>query len=233
MKRRAALVLAMAVGLLLLTTGVSWAKAHGGVAATVAPDGTAVFTTTDGPAPADIKVSVASYTGLWKGQTEPEMFFAVTRGTIAAGTSTLTLKVAIPSCGPFEMDTFLGWEVPEKIFYPEGSGPNGLKGQEYETVLPPCTTPTPTPTTSPSVSPSETPSVTPSVPPSVSPTNHPGSVSPSTSTSVLGEKLGSGASLAATGSTAAAPMTVLGVALLALGLVAVATARRRRPARRH
>lgn len=221
MKRRAALVLAMAVGLLLLTTGVSWAKAHGGVSATVAPDGTAVFTTTDGPATTDIKVSVASYTGLWKGQTEPEMFFAVTRGVIAAGTSSVTLKVAIPSCGPFQMDTFLGWEVPAKIFFPEGSGPNGLKGQEYEDVLPACTTPTPTPTTSPSVS------------PSVSPTNHPGSVSPSTTTSVLGEKLGSGASLAATGSPAAAPMTVLGAALLALGLTAVVTARRRRPARRH
>jgi hypothetical protein len=227
MKRRAALVLAMAVGLLLLTTGVSWAKAHGGVSATVAPDGTAVFTTTDGPATADIKVSVASYTGLWKGQTEPEMFFAVTRGVIAAGTSTVTLKVAIPSCGPFQMDTFLGWEVPAKIYYPEGSGVNGLKGQEYEDVLAPCTTPTPTPTT--------TPSVTPSVSPTTSPTNHPGSVSPtaSTSTSVLGEKLASGESLAATGSSAAGPMTALGTALLALGLVAVATARRRRPARRH
>src|SRR6476661_8129502 len=82
--RRASLILVMTVGILVLTTGVSWARAHGGVAATVAPDGTAVFTTTNGPAPADIKVTVASYTGLWRGQTEPEMLFKVVRGTIPA-----------------------------------------------------------------------------------------------------------------------------------------------------
>ena len=126
MKLRAPLTLAMTAAIVVLTAGASWAGPHGGVAATVAPDGTFVFTTTNGAAATDIAVTAASYTGLWKGQTEPEMFFAVTRGVIAAGTSTVTLKVAIPSCGPFQMDTFLGWEVPAKIYYPEGSGVNGL-----------------------------------------------------------------------------------------------------------
>jgi hypothetical protein len=219
MKHRASLVVAMTLGFVVLTAGSSWARPHGGVAATVFPDGTAVFTTTNGPAPADIKVTVASYTGLWKNQTEPEMLFAATRGTIAAGTSSLTLKVAIPSCGPFEMDSFLGWQIPDKIFYPEGNGPNGLKGQQYDTVLPPCTVKTPTPT--PSVSPSVTPSISPIV----------ASDQPSTTPSARGEAVAaSDASLAATGSPAVGYVVVAGLGLLLLGVAGVTGARR---ARRH
>lgn len=222
MKHRVPLVLAMTLGFVVLTAGWSWARPHGGVAATVAPDGTAVFTTTNGPAPADIKVTVASYTGLWKGQTEPEMLFAATRGTIPAGTSSLTLKVAIPPCGPFEMDTFLGWQIPDKIFYPEGNGPNGLKGQQYDTVLPPCTTPTPTPT--PTASTSVSPSVTPSIAPIVA------SDQPSTTQSRGSDVAASDASLAATGSPAVGLVVVVGVGLLLLGGAGIAGAQR---ARRH
>ena len=78
--------------------------------------------------------------------------------------------------------------------------------------------------------------MSPSVSPSVSPTNHPGSVSPtatahtSPSTSVKGVKLGSDA-LAATGSDRVGPVTAVGLALVLLGLAAVATARR--ASRRH
>jgi len=98
MKHRAGLILVLAAGLLALTAGVSWAGPHAGVAATVAPDGTVVFSTS-GPATTDIAVSAASYIGLWKTQTEPQRLFKVVHGTIAAGTSRLVLQVQVPSCG--------------------------------------------------------------------------------------------------------------------------------------
>ncbi|MFI5099054.1 MAG: hypothetical protein ACHQE5_00830, partial [Actinomycetes bacterium] len=131
MKHRAGLILVLAAGLVVLTAGVSWAGPHGGVAATVAADGTFVFSTTNGPATTDIAVSAASYTGLWKTQTEPERLFKVVHGSIAAGTSRLVLHVQVPSCGPYQLDAFLGTQVPATITFPAGSGPNGLKGQEY------------------------------------------------------------------------------------------------------
>lgn len=213
MKLRAPLVLAMTAGLLVLTAGVSWAGPHGGVAATVAPDGTFVFTTTNGPAPADIAVTAASYTGLWKNQTQPEKLYRFVNGTIAAGTSRLVLHVQVPSCGPYQVDAFLGTDIPATISFPQGSGPNGLKGQEYPNGAP-CVTPTPTPTPTPSVSPSVTGTTT---------------AKPHPSTSVLGEKLGADAAgLAATGSPGIAPAAALGVGLLVLGLVVVAAARRPR-----
>jgi len=202
----------MTAGLLVLTAGVSWAGPHGGVAATVAPDGTFVFSTTNGPAATDIAVSAASYTGLWKTQTEPEQLFRVVHGTIAAGTSRLVLHVQVPSCGPYQLDAFLGTQVPATISFPAGSGPNGLKGQEYPNGAP-CATSTPTPTTSPSISPTAT-----------------ATAHPIPSTSVLGEKLSSAARLPATGSAGVGPVTALGVGLLLLGLAVVAAARR---ARRH
>jgi hypothetical protein len=212
MKLRAPLTMALAAAVVVLTAGTAWAGPHGGVAATVAPDGTGVFTTTNGPAPNDIEVSLASYTGLWKGQTEPEKLYRVVHGTIAAGTSRLVLHVEVPSCGPFQMDAFLGSQVPATISYPQGSGPNGLKGQEYPHGAP-CTTPTPT--TSPSAS----------VSPTKSSTHH-----PSPSTSVLGTKIAAGADLAATGPVGVGSVAVLGAALLLLGLAALVSARR---ARRH
>ncbi len=213
MKHRAPLILAVTAGLLVLTAGVSWAEPHGGVAATVAPDGTFVFSTTNGPATTDIAVSAASYTGLWKTQTVPERLFRVMHGTIAAGTSRLVLRVQVPSCGPYQLDAFLGMQVPATITFPAGSGPNGLKGQEYPNGAP-CATSTPTPTASPSVSATVT-----------------ATARPSTATSVLGEKLAaSAASLARTGSAGAGPATALGVGLLLLGLALVAAAGR---ARRH
>ena len=138
MMRRVAMVLGMATGLavgfLVLTAGVSWAGPHGGVTATVAPDGTVVFSTTNGPATTDIAVSAASYVGLWKTQTEPERLFKVVHGTIAAGTSRLVLHVQVPECGPYQLDAFLGTQVPATITFPAGSGPNGLKGQAYPNV---------------------------------------------------------------------------------------------------
>jgi hypothetical protein len=210
MKHRAPLILAMTAGLLVLTAGVSWAGPHGGVAATVAPDGTFVFSTTNGQATTDIAVSAASYTGLWKTQTEPERLFRVVHGTIAAGTSRLVLHVQVPSCGPYQLDAFLGTQVPATITFPAGSGPNGLKGQEYPNGAP-CATSTPTPTTSPSVSPTAT-------------------AHPTPSTSVLGVKLSFDSSLARTGSAGFGPATALGVGLLLLGLTLVSAARR---ARRH
>ncbi len=208
MKHRAPLILAMTAGLLVLTAGVSWAGPHGGVAATVAPDGTFVFSTTNGPATTDIAVSAASYVGLWKTQTEPERLFKVVHGTIAAGTSRLVLHVQVPSCGPYQLDAFLGTQVPATITFPAGSGPNGLKGQEYPNGAP-CATSTPTPTTSPSVSSTAT-----------------ATAKPSPTTSVLGVKLGSDGSLAQTGSAGAGPATALGVGLLLLGLAVVTAARR-------
>jgi hypothetical protein len=216
MKHRAPLILAMTAGLLVLTAGVSWAGPHGGVAATVAPDGTFVFTTTNGPATTDIAVTAASYTGLWKTQTEPEKLFRVVRGTIAAGTSRLVLHVEVPSCGPYQLDAFLGTQVPATITFPTGSGPNGLKGQEYPNGAPCVTstpTPTPTPTTTPSVSATAT-----------------ATANPTPSTSVLGEKLAADGSLANTGSAGVGPATAVGIGLLLLGLTLVAAARR---ARRH
>jgi hypothetical protein len=219
MKLRAPLVLAMTAAVLVLTAGVSWASAHGGVSATVAQDGTAVFTTTNGPAKTDIAVTVASYTGLWKNQTEPEKLFKVVHGVIAAGTSSVTLKVEVPSCGPYQVDSFLGNDVPDLIYYPTGSGENGLKGREYPNGAP-CT---------PSPSPSPSPSTSPSVSPSTSPSHQPSS-SPSSSTSVLGVKQTASPTLAATGSNGFAAAAAVGSGLLLLGLVLVATARR---ARRH
>jgi hypothetical protein len=223
MKLRAPLVLAMTAAVLVLTAGVSWASAHGGVSATVAQDGTAVFTTTNGPATTDIAVTVASYTGLWKNQTEPEKLFKVVHGVIAAGTSSVTLKVEVPACGPYQVDTFLGNDVPDLIYYPTGSGENGLKGREYPNGTP-CTT-SPSPSSSPS------PSTSPSVSPTTSTSHHP-STSPSSSptTSVLGTKQSASPELAATGSSGYAMATALGGGLVLLGLVLVATARR---ARRH
>ena len=205
------MILAMTAGLLVLTAGVAWARPHGGVAAIVAPDGTVVFSTTNGQATTDIAVSAASYIGLWKTQTEPERLFRVVHGTIAAGTSRLVLHVQVPSCGPYQLDTFLGTQVPATITFPAGSGPNGLKGQEYPNGAP-CATSTPTPTTSPSVSPTVT-----------------GTATPAPSASVLGVKLGSGSSLAPTGFVGG-PATALSVALLLLGLALVAASR---PTRRH
>jgi hypothetical protein len=212
MRLRAPLVLAMTAGLLALSAGVSWAGPHGGVAATLAPDGTFVFSTTNGPASTDIAVSAASYIGLWKTQTQPEQLFKVVHGTIAAGTSGLVLHVQVPSCGPYQLDAFLGTQVPATITFPAGGGPNELKGQEYPNGQP-CATSTPTPTTSPSVSPTNT-----------------TSAKPSPTTSVLGVKLAAHSSLAATGSSGVGPATALGVGLLILGLTTVAVARR---ARRH
>ena len=209
MKLRAQLVLAMTAALLVLTAGVAWAAGpHGGVAAALAPDGTFVFTTTNGPAPTDITVTAASYTGLWKTQTEPEKLFRFVHGTIAAGTSRLVLHVEVPSCGPYQLDAFLGTVIPATISFPEGSGPNGLKGQEYPNGAP-CATPTPTP--SPSVS---------------STTTH--TAQPSPATSVLGQKLAADAGLAATGSSGVGPVAALGVGLLLLGLAVVALSRRTR-----
>jgi hypothetical protein len=216
MRFRTPLTLAMTAGLVVLTAGVAWAGPHGGVAATVAPDGTFVFTTTNGPAASDIDVSAASYTGLWKNQTEPEQLFRVVRGTIAAGTSRLVMHVEVPSCGPYQLDAFLGTVVPATISFPEGSGPNGLKGQEYPNGAPCATsTPTPTPTPTPSTSPSTLPTTT------ATTTAHP-------STSVLGEKLAADQGLAATGSDGVRPATMLGIGLLVVGLGAVAVARRPR-----
>jgi LPXTG-motif cell wall-anchored protein len=206
MKYRAPLILAVTAGLLVLSAGVSWAAPHGGVAATVAPDGTFVFSTTNGPASADIAVTAASYTGLWKNQTEPEKLFKLVHGTIAAGTSSVVLHVQVPSCGPYQLDAFLGTSVPPTITFPAGGGPTELKGQEYPNGAP-CTSPTPTPTTSASVSPTTTAHSTPS-------------------TSVLGEKLAFDATLAKTGSSGVGLATALGVGLLALGLALVAAARR-------
>jgi hypothetical protein len=212
MKHRAPLILAMTAGLLVLTAGVSWAGPHGGVAATVAPDGTFVFSTTNGQATTDIAVSAASYIGLWKTQTEPERLFRVVHGTIAAGTSRLVLHVPVPSCGPYQLDAFLGTQVPATITFPAGGGPNQLKGQEYPNGAP-CATSTPTPTTSPSVSPTTT-----------------ATAKPSPKTSVLGVKLARDSSLAPTGSAGVGPATALAVGLLLLGLTLVAATRR---ARRH
>jgi hypothetical protein len=213
MKLRTPLTLAMTAGLVVLTAGVAWAGPHGGVAAAIEPDGTFVFTTTNGPAATDINVSAASYTGLWKTQTQPEQLYRVVRGTIAAGTSSLVLHVVVPSCGPYQLDAFLGWVVPATISFPEGSGPNGLKGQEYPNGAP-CATSTPTPTPTPSTSPSVLPTTT------ATTTPHP-------STSVLGEKLAAD-SLAATGSDGVRPVSMLGIGLLVVGLCAVAVARRPR-----
>jgi hypothetical protein len=212
MKHRTPLILALTAGLLVLTAGVSWAGPHGGVAATVAPDGTFVFSTTNGQATTDITVSAASYIGLWKTQTEPERLFRVVHGTIAAGTSRLVLHVQVPSCGPYQLDAFLGTQVPATITFPAGSGPNGLKGQEYPNGAP-CATSTPTPTTSPSVSPTATAAAT-----------------PTPTVSVLGVKLIFDSSLARTGSAGVGPATALGVGILLLGLALLAAARR---ARRH
>ena len=218
MKHRAGLILVLAAGLLVLTNGVSWAGPHGGVAATVAPDGTVVLSRTSGPATTDIAVSAASYIGLWKTQTEPQRLFKVVHGTIAAGTSRLVLHVQVPSCGPYQFDAFLGTQVPPTITFPAGSGPNGLMGREYPNGAPcPTSTPTPTPTPTASVSPTATATATPT------PTATP-------STGVLGEKLSAGSSLPATGSAGLGPATALGVGLLFIGLALVATARR---ARRH
>jgi hypothetical protein len=214
MKHRAPLILALTAGLLVMTAGVSWAGPHGGVAATVAPDGTFVFSTTNGQATTDIAVSAASYIGLWKGQTQPERLFRVVHGTIAAGTSRLVVHVQVPSCGPYQLDAFLGTQVPATITYPAGSGPNGLKGQEYPNGAP-CATPTPTPTTSPSVSPTTTATATPI---------------PIPTASVLGVKLIFDSSLARTGSAGVGPATALAVGILLLGLALMAAARR---ARRH
>jgi hypothetical protein len=210
MKHRAPLILALTAGLLVLTAGVSWAGPHGGVAATVAPDGTFVFSTTNGQATTDIAVSAASYIGLWKTQTEPERLFKVVHGTIAAGTSRLVLHVQVPSCGPYQLDAFLGTQVPPTITFPAGSGPNGLKGQEYPNGAP-CATSTPTPTTSPSVSPTAT-------------------ATPTPTASVLGVKLIFDSSLARTGAAGVGLATALGVGILLLGLALMAAARR---ARRH
>ncbi len=216
MKHRAGLVLVLAAGLLVLTAGVSWAGSHGGVAATVAPDGTVVFSTTNGPATTDIAVSAASYIGLWKTQTEPQRLSEVVHGTIAAGTSRLELHVPVPSCGPYQLDAFLGTQVPPTITFPAGSGPNGLKGQEYPNGKPCVTsTPTPTTTTTASVSPTATATATPT---------------PTPTTGVLGEKLSSGSPLPATGSAGLGLATALGVGLLFTGLALVAATRR---ARRH
>ena len=209
MRHRAPLILGMTAGLLVLTAGVSWAGPHGGVAATVAPDGTFVFSTTNGQATTDIAVSAASYLGLWKTQTEPERLFKVVHGTIAAGTSGLVLHVQVPSCGPYQLDAFLGTQVPATITFPAGGGPNELKGQEYPNGVP-CATSTPTPTTSSSVSATAT-----------------ATAHPTPTTSVLGEKLALDSSLARTGS-AGGPATALGVGLLLLGLALVAAARRPR-----
>ena len=214
MKHRAGLILVMVAGLLVLSAGVSWAGLHGGVAATVAPDGTVVLSTTSGPATTDIAVSAASYIGLWKTQTEPQRLFKVVHGTLAAGTSRLVLHVQVPSCGPYQLEAFLGTQVPATITFPAGSGPNGLKGQEYPNGKP-CATSTPTPTPTPSVSATATATGTPKPHPSVS---------------VLGEKLSATSSLPATGPGVVGPAILLGVGLLLLGLAVVATARR---ARRH
>jgi len=210
MRHRAPLILAMTAGLLVLTAGVSWAGPHGGVAATLAPDGTFVFSTTNGPATTDIAVSAASYTGLWKHQTQPEQLFKVVHGTIATGTSRLVLHVPVPSCGPYQLDAFLGTQVPATITFPIGGGPNELKGQEYPNGAP-CVTPTPTPTPTPSVSPTVT-----------------TSVKPSPTTSVLGVKLASGSTLPGTGSSGVGPAAALGLGLLLLGLGFVGAARRTR-----
>lgn len=214
MKRRAAVVLGVVVAVLVLTAGVSWAGPHGGVSATVAGDGTVIFSTTHGPATARIAVSAASYSGLWKNQTSPQKLFAVVSGTIAAGTSRLVLHVAVPECGPYQVDAFLGTQVPSTITYPAGSGPNGLKGQAFPkgTV---CPTPTPTATPSPSVSATET------------ATTHP-TANPAPSTAVLGEKLVAGSTLPATGPAVVGPATVFGLALVLVGLTFVAAARRTR-----
>ena len=214
MKLRAPLTLALTAGLVVLTAGVAWAGPHGGVAATIAQDGTFVFTTTNGPAATDIDVSAASYTGLWKNQTEPEQLYRVVHGTILAGTSRLVLHVVVPSCGPYQLDAFLGTQVPATISFPQGSGPNGLKGQEYPNGAP-CATSTPTPTPTPTPSPSTLPTTT------ATTTAHP-------STSVLGEKLAADTGLAATGSDGVRPATMLGIGLLVVGLGAVAVARRPR-----
>ncbi len=222
MKHRVVSVLVMAAGLLVLTAGVSWAGPHGGVAATVAPEGTLVFSTTHGPAPTDIAVSAASYIGLWKTQTEPQQLFKVVHGTIAAGTTGLVLQVQVPSCGPYQVDAFLGTQVPATITFPAGSGPNGLVGREYPNgKLCPTSTPTPTPTAS--VSPTATATATPTV--TATPT-----LTPTPSTGVLGEKLSSGQGLPATGSAAPGFATALGAGLLFTGLALLAAARR---ARRH
>ncbi len=223
MKLRAPLTLAMTAAIVVLTAGASWAGPHGGVAATVAPDGTFVFTTTNGPAATDIAVTAASYTGLWKNQTEPEQLYRVVHGTIAAGTSRLVLHVQVPACGPFQLDAFLGSVVPATISYPQGSGPNGLKGQEYATVNKPCGTPTPTPTPTPSSTATSTQPGSPSA--TTTSTHH-----ASPSTSVLGVKLGVGDALPATGSSGLAGASMLGAGLVLLGLLAVLTSRR---ARRH
>jgi len=222
MKHRAGLILVLAAGLLVLTNGVASAGPHGGVAATVAPDGTVVLSTTSGPATTDIAVSAASYAGLWKTQSEPQRLFKVVHGTIAAGTSRLVLHVQVPSCGPYQVDAFLGTQVPPTITFPAGSGPNGLMGQEYPNgALCPTSTPTPTPTASISPTATATATTTPTA-------THTRTLAPTTG--VLGEKLSAGSSLPATGSAGLGPTTAVGVGLLIIGLALVATARR---ARRH
>jgi len=222
MKHRAGVILVLAAGLLAWTAGVAWAGPHGGVAATVAPDGIVVFSTTSGPATTDIAVSAASYIGLWKTQTEPQRLFKVVHGTIAAGTSRLVLHVQVPSCGPYQLDAFLGTQVPATIRFPAGSGPNGLMGKEYPNgALCPTSTPTPTPTPTASVSATATATATATAP--ATPT-----ATPTSSTGVLGEKLSAGSSLPATGSAGLGPVMAVGVGLLFIGLALVATARRTR-----
>ena len=205
----------MTAGLVVLTAGVAWAGPHGGVAATVAQDGTFVFTTTNGPAASDIDVSAASYTGLWKNQTEPEQLFRVVHGTIAAGTSRLVLHVEVPSCGPYQLDAFLGTQVPATISFPQGSGPNGLKGQEYPNGAP-CATSTPDPDTDADAR--------------VRRLCRPRRPRPRRTRrrACSARSWQPTQGLAATGSDGVRPATMLGIGLLVVGLGAVAVARRPR-----
>ena len=149
----------------------------GPVSATTQADGTITFTTTK-PAGADFPLVAQDFTvqSTWNGKgfnatASPEYLFDGHPVIMAKGTTTLTVHLKIPTCGPYEVVAAWGHQVQQVVTWPQGS--NGFIAGKIYTGTTICTaSPTPSPSATPSASVSPTVTQTASVP-ATSPTPTP------------------------------------------------------------
>jgi hypothetical protein len=193
------------------------ASSSGGpVSATTQPDGTITFTTVK-PAGANFPLVAQDFTvpSTWNGKgfnatASPEHLFDGHPVIMLKGTSTLTVHLTVPTCGPYEVVAAWGHQVQQVVTWPAGS--NGfIAGRIY----PGTTACSSSPSSSPSASPSQT-------------TTHPGSASATATPTqavahVLAVKIH--AQLPDTG-PAIEPSAATAAVLIALGVAMIRTARR-------
>jgi hypothetical protein len=139
----------------------------GPVTATTQPDGTITFTTVK-PAGADFHLVAQDFTlpSTWNGKgfnatASPEHLFDGQPVVMAKGTSTLTVHLKVPTCGPYEVVAAWGHQAQQVITWPAGS--NGfIAGRIYPGTTACSSSPSPSPsqTTTHPGSPSATPSPT-------------------------------------------------------------------------